>query len=377
MKILYCIASFSAKGGTEKVLSSKASYLADHGHEVTILMSDQHQKSLAYPLSDKIKLIDLRITEKLKGKIKFIGFFQNILALRKIYEDEIRKINPDVIIVLERGYEDFIIPYVLKDISKIREYHFSRKASEFLESKLARAQRYKKKILRKVYEHHYGKYDKLVLLTKKDQQSWKGFHNTVVIPNVVEFSENLPKEKLADRPKNIITVGSMADDRKGFSTLINIWSQIEKEFPEWSLNIYGDGVYRKNYEKMIQNLNLKNIVLQGSTSQITEKYNESQLFVMTSNGEGLPMVIIEALSQGLPVIAYDCYCGPSDILGQNNGGVLIDFGNQNQFAEQLKTLMNDESLREKKSTEAYEVAKSYALKEIMPKWINLFNEVKR
>lgn len=377
MKILYCIASFSAKGGTEKVLSSKASYLADHGHEVTILMSDQHQKSLAYPLSDKIKLIDLKITEKLKGKIKFIGFFQNILALRKIYENEIRKINPDVIIVLERGYEDFIIPYILKDIPKIREYHFSRKASEFLESKLATLQKYKKKILRKIYEHHYKKYDKLVLLTKKDQQSWNGYPNTVVIPNVVEFSENASARNITERPKNIITVGSMADDRKGFSTMINIWSKIEKEFPEWSLNIYGDGVYRKNYQRMIQDLKLKNIILQGSTSQITEKYNESQIFVMTSNGEGLPMVIIEALSQGLPVVAYDCYCGPSDILGENNGGFVIDFGDENQFAEQLKTLLTDDSLREQKSREAYEVSKSYALKEIMPKWINLFNEVKR
>lgn len=377
MRILYCIASFSAKGGTEKVLSSKASYFAENGHEVTILISDQHDKPFAYPFSDKIKIQDLRITSQLTGKIKFIGFFQNILTLRKIYENEIRKINPDVIIVLERGYEDFVIPYILKDIPKIREYHFSRKASEFLESKLNTLQKYKKKILRKIYEYHYKKYDKLVLLTKKDQQSWSGYPNTIVIPNVVEFSENQSEKKLTERPKNIITVGSMADDRKGFSTLINIWSKLEKEFPEWSLNVYGDGVYRKNYEKMIQNLNLKNIILQGSTNQISEKYNESQIFVMTSNGEGLPMVIIEALSQGLPVVAYDCYCGPSDILRENNGGFLIDFGNENQFVEQLKKLMSEESLRENKSTEAYEVSKNYGFKEIMPKWINLFNKLKR
>ncbi|WP_379968531.1 glycosyltransferase family 4 protein [Epilithonimonas sp. UC225_85] len=377
MRILYCIASFSAKGGTEKVLSSKASYFAENGHEVTILISDQHDKALAYPLSDKIKITDLKITSQLTGKIKFIGFFQNILTLRKIYEQEIKKINPDVIIVLERGYEDFIIPYILKDIPKIREYHFSRKASEFLESKLASGQKYKKKILRKFYEYHYKNYDKLVLLTKKDQQSWKDFSNTTVIPNVVEFSDHPVSETILNRPKNIITVGSMADDRKGFSVLINIWSKLEQKFPEWTLNIYGDGPYRRNYEKSIRDLSLKNLILHGTTNQITEKYSESQLFVMTSNGEGLPMVIIEALSQGVPVIAYDCYCGPSDILEKDKGGVLIDFGNESQFIQQLELLMKDESLREVKSKEAHEVAKNYALKEIMPRWINLFNEVKK
>lgn len=377
MKILYCIASFSAKGGTEKVLSTKASYLADHGYEVTILISDQHQKPFAYPLADKIKIIDLKITNKLKSRIKIIGFFQNIQTLKKLYKKEIGRIDPDVVIVLERGYEDFIIPYILQDIPKIREYHFSRKASEFLENKLSIIENYKRKIVRKIYEHLYRKYDKLVVLTNKDQKSWKGFHNTVVIPNLVEFSLDLSLETILERPKKIITVGSMADDRKGFSTMIKIWSKVEERFPEWSLNIYGDGVYRKNYEKAIQELNLKNIILHGLTDQILNKYNESQIFVMTSNGEGLPMVMIEALSQGLPIVAYDCYCGPSDILVNDNGGFLIEFGNENQFIEKLEKMMGDEQLRLEKSQEAYEVSKKYSVEEIMPMWFKLLNEVVR
>lgn len=377
MKILYCIASFSAKGGTEKVLSTKASYFADHGYEVTILISDQHQKPFAYPLADKIKIIDLKITNKLKSRIKIIGFFQNIQTLKKLYKKEIGRIDPDVVIVLERGYEDFIIPYILQDIPKIREYHFSRKASEFLENKLSIIENYKRKIVRKIYEHLYRKYDKLVVLTNKDQKSWKGFHNTMVIPNLVEFSLDLSLETILERPKKIITVGSMADDRKGFSTMIKIWSKVEERFPEWSLNIYGDGVYRKNYEKAIQELNLKNIILHGLTDQILNKYNESQIFVMTSNGEGLPMVMIEALSQGLPIVAYDCYCGPSDILVNDNGGFLIEFGNENQFIEKLEKMMGDEQLRLEKSQEAYEVSKKYSVEEIMPMWFKLLNEVVR
>ncbi|RRQ45852.1 glycosyltransferase family 4 protein [Chryseobacterium sp. SC28] len=377
MKILYCIASYSAKGGTEKVLSSKASYLAENGHQVTILISDQHQKPLAYPLSDQIELIDLQITKKMRGKIKVIGFVQNVIFLRKLYRREIKKIDPDVIIVLERGYEDFILPYILKEIPKIREYHFSRKASAYLESQLAPFEKYKKKIIRKIYEHLYKKYDRLVLLTKKDQQSWAAYSNTVVIPNVVEPSVTLANQPILTRPKNIIAVGSMADDRKGFSALIDIWSRLENKFPEWSLNIYGDGPYKTNYEKKIRDLNLNNVHLKGISEHIAEKYAESQLFVMTSKGEGLPMVMIEALSQGLPAVVYDCYCGPSDIIAGNKGGFLIEFGNENQFVEQLELLMRNEALREAKSKETAAVASQYALKEMMPRWINLFKELVR
>lgn len=377
MKILYCIASFSAQGGTEKVLSTKASYLADHGYEVTILISDQHQKPFAYPLADKIKIIDLKITNKLKGKIKFIGFFQNIKTLKKLYKKEIGRIDPDVVIVLERGYEDFIIPYILKDIPKIREYHSSRKAFDILENKLSLIQKYKRKIVRKVYEYHYRKYNRLVLLTIKDQKNWKDFQNIVVIPNVIKFVETKSNGNVLMRPQNLISVGSMTTDQKGFSALIKIWSKIEERLPDWSLNIYGDGVYRKNYEKAIQELNLKNIILHGLTDQILNKYNESQIFVMTSNGEGLPMVMIEALSQGLPIVAYDCYCGPSDILVNDIGGFLIEFGNEDQFIEKLEKMMVDEQLRLEKSQEAYEVSKKYSVEEIMPMWFKLLNEVVR
>lgn len=374
MKILYCIASFSGKGGTEKVLSSKANYLAENGHDVMILVSDQHNKPFSYPLSEKVNIIDLAITEKLPKRLKFIGFFQNIIALRKIYKSEILNINPDVIVVLERGYEDFIIPYILKNIPKVREYHFSRHASVLLENKLPKILRYKKKILRKIYERCYKKYDKLVLLTEKDKKSWKDFPNTVVIPNAIEKIDTEIRI-ITKRPKNIIAVGSMADDRKGFSKMIRIWSQIENKFPEWSFHIFGGGAMKEVYAKQIEQLGPKNIHLRGITNQIQEKYKDSQIFLMTSNGEGLPMVIIEAFSLGLPVIAYDCYCGPSDIIKDDKGGYLIDFDDEEQFLKKLEFLMNNDDVRIMKSSEAQKISKSYYLEEIMPLWLSLFKKI--
>lgn len=375
MKILYCIASYISKGGTEKVLASKASYLAKQGHDVTILISEQYNKPLAYSISDHVKVINLNITEKLTGNIKYLGFLQNIFRLRKLYNKEIAKINPDIIIVMERGYEDFVIPYIHPNIPKIREYHSSRKASELFESDLPILQKYKRKLIRWIYEKQYQKYQQLVILTEKDRQFWDKKYKVSVIPNLLEDNKDTSNDNILLRKKNIIAVGSMVEDRKNFSALIDIWAALEPFFPEWNLNIFGDGPYRVNYERQIQSKGLKNVFLKGISDKITEEYRNAQIFVMTSKGEGLPMVIIEAQQQRLPAMVYDCYSGPSDILKNNNGGFLIRMNDKEGFKEKLKALMLDENLLKEKSYEAYQNAQRYLPENIIPLWINLFNNL--
>jgi glycosyltransferase involved in cell wall biosynthesis len=87
------------------------------------------------------------------------------------------------------------------------------------------------------------------------------------------------------------------------------------------------------------------------------------------------MVIIEAFSLGLPVIAYDCYCGPSDIIKDDKGGYLIDFDDEEQFLKKLEFLMNNDDVRIMKSSEAQKISKSYYLEEIMPLWLSLFKNI--
>lgn len=376
MKILYCIASLSSKGGTEKVVTTKANYFVEMGHEVHFLISDQHNKPYAYTINENIKVHDLKISAILSSKIKGISFFINILKLRKLYNQIITKIEPDVIIVVERGYEDFVIPYICPKIPKIREYHSSRMASKFLEKTKPFKEKLKAIALKKLYENQYKKYDAFVCLTEKDKTSWGHLKNLVVIPNIIEnIKSNITL--ITERPKKLIAVGSMVEDRKGFSALIKMWAQLEKQYPNWSLHIYGDGPYRHNYQKQINELNCTNrIVLEGITDNIHSKYEESQVFVMTSKGEGLPMVILEAQRSGLPVVVYDCYSGPSDIIGKNNyGGFLIDLANEQEFMAKLKLILDDSELRKNKSEEALINAKKYYADIIMPKWLNLFNSL--
>lgn len=374
MKIIYCIASLASKGGTEKVLLTKAKYLVDRGYEVTIIISDQKGKPFAYEVDHRIKIIDLKLSQVLKSNIKGVSFILNIFKLRKIYQNLFTIINPDFIIVLEKGYEDFVVPYINKNIPKIREYHTSRKANIFFESELDFKNKLKSKLIRFFYENQYKKYDAFVCLTHKDKLSWNHLRNVSVIPNIIDEKSNLNSTLILDRPKKLIAVGSMVQDRKGFHELITIWENIEKDYKNWTLHIFGDGPYRKFYENQIKKLNCNNrIFLEGITNNIQEKYQQSQIFLMTSKGEGLPMVILEAQQNGLPVVVYDCNSGPSDIIQNNFGGYLIPMGNKKVFKEKLKALLDSDEFRKEKSKEAELNAMKFTPTKIIPLWEDLFN----
>lgn len=337
MKIVYCIASFASKGGTEKVMTTKANYLAAHGHEVTVVISDQHSKPYAYSLDTRVKCIDLSISRILSGKIKGLSFFLNVSKLKKVYQEVFDQITPDVIIVLERGYEDFVIPKTAMNIPKVREYHFSKRASIDLEKVLPFGSKLKSRIIRKLYESRYNKYDAFVILTQKDSASWKNMNNVTIIPNVMENVSSDPTIDLLTRPKKAIAVGSMVGDRKGFSSLITIWSKIADDYPDWTLDIYGDGPFRINYENQIMALGVQEkIILHGVSNSISEKYLESQLFLMTSKGEGFGLVIVEAQQFGLPVVVYDCYSGPSDVIIDDFGGYLIGMNKADDFEKKIE-----------------------------------------
>lgn len=377
MKILYCISSFSAKGGTEKVLSSKAAYLAGKGHDITILISDQHNKPYAYDLPNNVTVKDLKVTGYLKNKLKGVDFFRNIITLRKIYSKEVALINPDIIIVLERGYEDFVVPYINVNIPKIREFHTSRKANEMFESYLPFRSKLKAKLIRRFYQNQYKKYDAFVCLTEKDKHCWQNIKNVYVIPNVLGCKDDINQlTNIVDRPKKIIAVGSMVADRKGFNEMIDIWSELEEFHDQWHLHIYGDGPYREIYQQKIENLALnKAITLEGVTNNLISKYQESQIFLMTSKGEGFPMVMLEAQQNAVPVIAYDCHTGPSDILKDDIGGFLIPMNNREEFKIKLTKLLENNNLREMKSREAIKNATRYNPKAIIPMWEKLFIEL--
>ena len=170
---------------------------------------------------------------------------------------------------------------------------------------------------------HLKRLDKFIVLTEEDKASWTELSNVEVIPDPLAFDIT---EVSPLKAKRVIAVGRYVY-QKGFDLLLQAWAKIEKLFPDWELAIYGMGD-RSSYENLAQQLgiNMNRCHLNGSTQNIRKEYLESSLFVFSSRFEGFGMVLIEAMACGLPVVSFDCPCGPKDIVSHDEDGLLVPSG---------------------------------------------------
>ena len=358
MKLLYITNGITQAGGLERVLSVKASLLADDfGYEVHIISLNEAGKLPFFKFSDKLHFYSIKVSGSL-----FQYFFQYKNGIKKI----VNEINPDVISVCDDGLKGFFLPQLIRSDAKwIHESH----ASFLLANKglginfRKKAEHYLKQIL--------GNYfSRIIILTENQREEWRS-SNILVIPNPASFSSDT---KSFLKNKKIIAVGSDSYN-KGYDLLLKIWEKIAEDFSDWELNIYGKNTTR-NLQNISEKLNLKNINFHEPVSNIKNKYLESSVFLLPSRSEGFGMVILEAMSCGLPVISFDCPHGPKDIITDSEDGFLIKNGNIQEFAEKLKILMENYKLRQEMGNKGTENVKRYDAIKIMEIWDDLFKKLK-
>lgn len=349
------------------MLTTKANALSAKGHRVTILVADQRRLPNAYPLSDAVQVTDLNITQYTTNRVKGISFILNIRKLRKIYSKVLQNLSPDVVVVVERGYEDFVIPHILPSIPKVRELHSSKKAVELMFNPNAAA-----KALTKLYNRQLRRYSHVVFLTAEDAAYRNLGTPFSVIPNSLEPQAVTPS---STESKKIISVGRL-DRFKNFGDQILIMKTVLRHFPDYTLHIYGEGPERRRLEQLISENKLQNSVfLEGISSDLRSKYAESCFFIFTSLAEGFGLVLAEAMQLGLPVISYRCPCGPADIITHGKDGFLVDVGDRSTFTEEVLKLIADPQLRRSMSAAALLKSRQFSPEEIMPLWINLFKNL--
>ena len=155
--------------------------------------------------------------------------------------------------------------------------------------------------------------------------------------------------------------------------LINAWQTVYKSHPEWLLDIYGDGD-SDAYQTIADNLGLSSVVrCNPAIRDIHKEYIRSSIFVLSSRYEGLPLVLIEAMGAGLPVVAFSCPCGPKDLIVEGHNGLLVENGNVQQLAAQLLYLINHECDRKSMGEKAVESVNCYTKDIVMKRWVELFN----
>ncbi|MDE5667986.1 MAG: glycosyltransferase, partial [Duncaniella sp.] len=194
-----------------------------------------------------------------------------------------------------------------------------------------------------------------------------------VIPNAA-----LPMPMLSDcGAKRVIAVGRL-DYQKGFDRLVDVWDRVcrDRRADGWRLDIFGQGEWRTMLEHMIAERGLsERMAVNAPTCDIASEYANSSILAMTSHYEGFPMVMIEAMSAGLPVVTFDYKCGPRDIITSGKDGVIVADGDNDAFADALLMLMADADMRRAMGSNATEVTDRYSEDRVMGMWTDLFGEI--
>ena len=375
-KIIYCIPSLYLAGGMERVLTLKANYFAEvYGYETIIILTDGEDKKPFYELSPRVKIINLNINfEELNGK-PIIRKILLYLKKQYKYKNKLKKclfeIKPDITISMLRREINFINS--IKDGSvKIGEIHFSKANYRDLngEKIFGHIQKLIAHLWMKQLIHQLKKLDKFITLTDQDRQMWTELKNVETINNPLSFSPGITSKC---ENKQVIAAGRYVN-QKGFDLLIEAWSIVEKKHPDWELHIFGDGD-RKSLELLFDKYDIKNCFLEYSTSDISTKFINSSIYVLSSRYEGMPMVLLEAIAFGLAVVSFDCPCGPKDIITNRIDGVLVESGNTIQLANEICTLIENDDLRKEMGFNAQKNAEKYRIENICQLWKNLFENL--
>lgn len=338
MKIFFNINSLRNRSGSERVACILANELVERfNFDVTIINRDATFSEVAYPLNRKVNV------RKISGSL-----FEYYINLVRLINSE----NPDVFVVHNMGKLSLLcslIPHIKKLVTLEHISFISRPKSIQLLSKL-----------------FYKKIDQVITLTNSDKSYFDQFHrNVIVLPNFSPFA--IAKKQNFDQ-KRIIAIGRLTE-QKNYIHLLKAWEKIFFKLPDWKLHIYGEGEHKVLLSEYIQENEIKNIYLEEVTTNIASVYEASSFFVMSSKYEGLPMVLIEAQSFGLPIISYDCPNGPSDIVENNYNGFLVENQNISLLAQRILELAISTDQLENFSKNSLEKAKDYQPEKILNLWV--------
>lgn len=347
MKIIICINQLS-KGGAERVVANLSNYLCK-SNEVTIVSLDK--KDIGYDIDNKvnIKFIDNGKDNKLLKNIK------RIISLKKIY----RKEEADIILTFLP--ESSFLTLMLKSGIKSKVIVSVRNDPKI---------EYKRIIYKMLMKMLYPKADGYVFQTEEAKKYFnkKIRSKSKVILNSLN-PEFIVEPYMGEREKTIVSVGRLSE-QKNHELLIYAFNKIHKEYPEYKLIIYGEGNLRSKYEQLIKELDLERyITLPGVIEDIKSKIYKSGMFVLSSNYEGMPNVLMEALAMGIPCISTDCPCGgPESLIEDGKNGVLVEVKNEDMLADKIKTIINDLEFVKKISLNNIEMRKKFDPKIINKEW---------
>jgi glycosyltransferase involved in cell wall biosynthesis len=318
-------------GGIERAVVNTANLFVEKLHAVTIIILDETGKSF-YPLHHGVKIIQqplsFGITNQGNVISRKITLLSDVLKLRKI----IRQIKPGILISSEYP---FTVAAVLAGGQKLaRIYSWEHHHYGWLQ---------KNNFWSFLCEKAYPKLDGIICLNKPEADYYKKRGHAVIIPNFIDKKE---KKQSSVTEKMILSVGWLIP-RKGIDMMLVTAKDILNKHPDWQWKLIGDGKLKEDVLHFIETEKLQGrfILQEPGGPDIEKEYVNASLFVLTSRHEAFPMVLLEAMSHGVPCISFNCPSGPSDIITDQEDGLLIEKENTALLSAAISSLIKDNEKR--------------------------------
>lgn len=356
MKIVYLYSSLAITGGIERVLVDKMNYLVNHyGYDVYMITSDQGQHSVPYQMDERIHLLDLQI--RFHTRYRYRGW-QRMKEARKLsllyhrrLQEKLEDIRPDIV-VCTTIQDIHGLLHIIGTTPLVVESH----------SNFSHPDTWWHRLQIRINNFWIRRANVVITLTQADAVNWRRVNQNVhVIPNIVHLNDTGRYSDCSN--KRAIFVGRLVE-QKGIPDLIKVWRIVNGRHPEWQLDVYGDG--------QMNSIPEIKLFVHPSTKGIMEEYINSSMLLMTSIYEPFGLVLPEAMSSGLPVVAFDCPYGPADIITHESNGFIVQDRVINRFADFVCQLIESPSLRQTMGAAGIKASQRYQADRIMSQWQDLF-----
>ncbi len=371
MKIMFSIGTLSS-GGAERVVCNLSNYL-NKFHDIHIV--SVKKTDIAYTLDSNIsidfldnreeisydKLMNKRILDKIKRIIR------NLRRVRKL-KNIIKKNKPEIIVSFLP--EPNFLNLILKSKFKIPIIISIRNDPK---------EEYKSNLYNRLMKKYYPQADAIVYQTEEA----KNFFRNIIGNNVIqEIIPNPINEEFIERPykgirkKIIVTVGRL-QEQKNHKLLIDAFEKVSNQIPDYKLVIYGDGNKKQELETYIKSKNLLDkVMLAGNTKEVKKHIYDASLFILSSDYEGMPNALMEAMALGLPVISTDCPCGgPKFLIDNGKNGILVKVKDVEAMSKAILKVLENKNYADYLSMNASKIAETLNPTKINNEWKKIIEKI--
>lgn len=377
-RIRYLLLHAYGMGGTIRTVINQANAMAAAGHEVEIVSVVRRRERPQFAIDPRVRLLTLsdqrggrpvdslgrRVWRWMRGRIVPAGEFAASYFTERVERaviDYVSALTDGVLVTTRPALNLISARRAPASVVKVGQEHMNLAThSEAVRSEIGR---------------HYGKLDAVVVLTETDRREYQALLPAARVERVPNAVGSVSRT-FSKRDDRLVVAAGRLVGQKGFDLLIPAFRQVVDRHPDWRLRIYGTGKKKGKLRALLKEHGLgDNVTLMGRTDRLDEELAKASFYVLSSRFEGLPMVMIEAMAHGLPVVAFDCPTGPADVLTPGVDGLLVPPRDIGALAAAMLRLIEDRKLRQRMGDAAAVAAQDYTPEAVMPLWEKLFAEL--